>query len=171
MAHSVSLLSEVCTVAGLHCPHPLPHLPFGNPAEKKTLRLPSCGQAGCVPFVWKFLQGREILKHCSPLYPTPASNSPPYWEAFWILEFFVYSVWHENFSLFLKAPYLFFTFIKGCSWALKPNYSYLPEYFCVERINQVCQMLSHKTFNISKRFKAGIFITCIIENNPFFNKK
>lgn len=70
-------------------------------------------------------------------------------------------------SLFLKALYLFFTFIKkkNTLGALKPDFSYPPEYVYVEGINQVCQTLSCETFNISKRFKVCIFITCTIENN------
>lgn len=108
----------VCPTSSL--PPTPPHHPFGNPAEKKTLRLTSCGQAGCVPFIWKLPQRRKILKHCSPcLNPTPASNSPPYCAAFRAFVVFVCSVWHENLSLslFLKALYLFFTFIKEHSWS------------------------------------------------------
>lgn len=38
---------------------------------------------------------------------------------------------------------------------------------CMQGINQGCHTSGYKTFNIFKRFEAGLFITCIKENKPF----
>lgn len=162
MVNSVIFTSEVCSALRLPCPLPSYIIHLGTQRRRKLSdKWPLVRQDVCFSLE-NSLVGRKFLKQDSLDRPQLLTLHPP-------LNCGSLSIpCSTRTSLSLKVLYLSFTFIREQSWSFKPSYSYPPEYACVEGINQVRQTLSCETFNISKRFKASIFITCIIENNLSF---
>lgn len=164
MINSILFPSEVCSALPLpRPPHPQHHS-FWNPAEKKTSQTNGLWSGKMCAFHWKTPPREKTFK---AWFPGPGFRLSILLCILGLHGLCLVRAAHASLC-FQKCFTFSLPVSENTLGALKPNYSYPPEYICVEGINQVCQTLSCETFNISKKFKASIFITCIVENNLSF---